>query len=143
MRDDLGVSFSGELVAFLLQFFLQLEIVFDDSVMDDDDLAGAVAMRVGILLRGTAVGGPTRVADAVGAIQRGLGNDLFEIAKFARGAANCQFSVSGYDGDARGIVTAVLELTQTFNDDGDDFLRTDIANYSAHARRLLRKFLTA
>jgi len=91
VSDDLGVSFSGELVAFLLQLFLQLEIVFDDSVMDDDDLAGAVAMRVGILLGGAAVGGPTRVADAVGAVQRGLGNDLFEIAKFARGAANFQF----------------------------------------------------
>ena len=70
MRHDLRVRFGGELVAFCLQFFLQLKIVFDDSVMDDDDLSGAVAMGVGILFGGAAVGGPARVANAIGAFQR-------------------------------------------------------------------------
>src|SRR5258708_37050846 len=98
-------------------------------------------MGVGGFFRGTAVGGPARVADAVGAIQRGLGNDLFEIAKLAWGAADFQFARLGHHGDARGIVAAVLELTQTFDDDGDNFLGPDIADYSAHARRLLTEFL--
>ena len=33
--------------------------------MDDDDLAGAVAVRVRVLFGGPAVRGPARVADAV------------------------------------------------------------------------------
>jgi hypothetical protein len=126
-------------VAFLLQFFLQLEIVFDNPIVDDDDLSGAVAMRVGVFFSGAAVGRPTRVADTVGAIQRGLGDNLLEIAKFARGAANLQFAVPGYGGDARGIIAAVLKLPQAFDDDGDNFFGPDIADYSAHVRGLLER----
>ena len=66
--DDFGVGFGDELVAFALQLFLQLEIIFDDAVVDDDDLAGAVAMRVRVFFGGTAVRGPAGVADAVGAV---------------------------------------------------------------------------
>ena len=95
VRHDLRVGFGDELVAFLLQLFFQLEVVLDDSVVDDDDLAGAVAMRMGIFFGGAAVRGPARVADAVGAFERRLGDDFFEIAKLARSAADFQLAVSG------------------------------------------------
>ena len=48
-----------------LQLLLQIEIVLDDAVVDDDDLAGAVAVRMGVLLGRPAVRRPARVADAV------------------------------------------------------------------------------
>ena len=136
---DLSVGLGDELVAILLQLLFQLEVVFDDSVMYNDDLASAVAMGVGVLFGGAAVGGPARVPDAVGAFQRRLGDNLFEITKFARSAANFHFSVLGYDGDARGIVATVLQLTQTFDDNGNNLLGPDVADYSAHARRLLER----
>jgi hypothetical protein len=60
-------------------------------------------------------------------------------SKFARGAANLEFAALGHDGDARGIIAAVLELPQSFDDDGDNFFGPDIADYSAHVRRLLRE----
>jgi hypothetical protein len=44
-----------------LQLVLQLEVVLDDAVVDDHDLAGAVAVRVRVLLGRTAVRGPARV----------------------------------------------------------------------------------
>src|ERR1700716_1657821 len=113
MRHDLGIGFGDKLMAFLLQLFFQLEIVFDNSVMYNDDLAGAVAMRVSVFFSGTAVSGPARVTDAVGAFERGLGDDLFEIAKLAWGAADFQFSGLRDNGDARGIIAAVLELPQS------------------------------
>ena len=47
---------------------LEREIVFDDAVVDDDQGAGAVAVGVGVLFGGAAVGGPARVADAEGAV---------------------------------------------------------------------------
>src|SRR6266704_155112 len=111
--------------------------------MHDDDLASAVAMRVGIFFSGPAVGGPARVADAVRALQRGLGNALFEIAHLARRAANFQFASLRHYGDACGIIAAVLQLAQAFDDDRHNFFGPDIADYSAHARRLLREFLAA
>jgi hypothetical protein len=67
---------------------LEDEIVFDDAVVHDDDVAGAVAMRVGIFLGGTAVGGPARMADAVDAVG-GIGADgFFKVAELARGATD-------------------------------------------------------
>ena len=68
--DDFGVGLGGELVAFLDELLLQGEVVFDDAVVHDDDLAGAVAMGVRVLFGGAAVGGPAGVTDAVGAVER-------------------------------------------------------------------------
>ena len=65
VRDDLGVGLRLELVPGRLQLLLELEVVLDDAVVDDDRAAGVVAMRMRVLLGGSAVRGPARVADAV------------------------------------------------------------------------------
>ena len=65
VRDDLGVGLGLELVPLRLQLVLQLEVVLDDAVVHDDDAAGAVAVRMRVLLGGAAVRRPARVADAV------------------------------------------------------------------------------
>src|ERR1035438_9265128 len=84
--NDFGVGLGGELVAFGDQLLFQRKIVFDDSIVDDDDLSRAVAMRVGIFLGGAAVGGPAGVSDAVGAVKRLDADHFFEIAQLALGA---------------------------------------------------------
>ena len=68
VRDNLGVGLGDELVPFLLQLLLQVEVVLDDAVVDDDDPAGAVAMRMRVLFGRAAVRRPARVADAVFAV---------------------------------------------------------------------------
>ena len=70
VRDDLGVGFGLELVPLRLQLVLQLEVVLDDAVVDDDDAAGAVAVRMGVLFGRPAVRRPAGVADAVQAVDR-------------------------------------------------------------------------
>ncbi len=70
VRDDLGVGLGDEAVALLLQLALQIEVVLDDAVVDDDDLAGAVAVRVSVLLGRPPVRRPARVADPVVAVER-------------------------------------------------------------------------
>ena len=93
MRDDFRIGFGDELVAFGFEFLLQLEIIFDDAVVHDDDLAGAIAMRMGVFFGGAAVRGPARVADAVDAVDRRLADGFFEIAEFAGGAAKFELAV--------------------------------------------------
>ncbi len=66
---------------------LELEVVFDDAVVHDDEGAGAVAVGVGVLFGGAAVGGPAGVADAVGAVDGRFCDDGFEVAELAGGAA--------------------------------------------------------
>ena len=115
---------------------LEGEIVFDDAVVDDDEGAGAVAVGVGVLFRRAAVGGPTGVADAEAAGDGALGDDGFEVAELAGGAAEFEAVARTGDGDAGGIVAAVFEAAQAFDDDGDRGLRTDVTDDSAHSRSL-------
>jgi hypothetical protein len=85
--DDFGVGFGEEGVALGDEGRLELEVVFDDAVVDDDEGAGAVAVGVGVFFGGAAVGGPAGVADAIGAVDGVFGEDLGEVAELAGGAA--------------------------------------------------------
>ena len=110
--DDFGVGLGGELVALFDQLFLEGDVVLDDAVVHDDDLAGAIAMRVGVLFGGTSVRGPAGVANAVGAVERLQADDFFQIAQLAFGAADLQaFAIAG-DCDAGGIISAIFEPLQ-------------------------------
>ncbi len=92
VRDDLGIGFRAELVAFVDQLLLQADVVLDDAVVHHDNLAGAVAMGMSILFRGTSVRGPAGVADAVGAVERIKADDFFQVAQLAFGASHLQAS---------------------------------------------------
>src|SRR6266403_1550100 len=142
--DDFGVGFGDEFVAFALQLFFKLQIIFDDAVVHDDDLSGAVAVRMRVFFRGTSVCGPPGVADAVGSpacasntIDRGFLDDFFQVAQLAGGAANFQFAGRVHDGDTGGVIAAVFQFAQPFDNDRNDFFGADVAHDSAHAAALL------
>ena len=80
---------------FFFEFLLEFQVIFDDAVVHDDDLALAVAMRMGVFFRGAAVRGPAGVAQAVDAIDGHCANGLLEIRQLAGGAANLQFARFG------------------------------------------------
>ena len=133
MGDDFGIGLGAELVAFVDQLLLQADVVLHDAVVHDNDLAGAIAMRMGILFGGTAVRGPARVADAVGAVERLQPDDLFQVAQLAFGAAHLQaFAVAG-DRDAGRIIAAILQPPQAIDDDRHNPLLPYITNNAAHS----------
>jgi hypothetical protein len=114
-----------------------VQIVFDNAVVDNDDAAGAVAMRVGVLFGGPAMRGPAGVADAERAVQRILAQNLFQVGQLAGRATHLKHRAGGIaDGDARRIVAAVFQSPQPFNDDGNHFLFSNITDDSAHVRIL-------
>ncbi len=106
--------------------------------MDDDDVAGAIAVRVGVFFGGAAVRGPAGVADAVGAIERVDADGFFEVAEFAGGAADGEVVLAVHDGDAGGIITAIFEAPQAVEDDRNGFTATDIANNPTHRVRIAK-----
>ena len=132
VSDDFGVGFGDELVAFFFQLALQLDVILHDAVVDDDDLPGAVAMRVRVFFGRTAVRGPARVADAVRSVDRGLPDDFFEIVQLSRGAADLHLAVAADHGDAGRIVAAIFQAAEAVENQGNDFFRPDIADNSAH-----------
>ena len=68
VRDDFRVRLSDEAVVRFPESFFELEIVLDDSVVNNDNPTGAIAMRMCILFGGTTVRCPTRVTDSVGPV---------------------------------------------------------------------------
>ena len=127
-----------------MRALLELEVVFDDAVVHDDEGAGAVAVRVGIFFCGAAVSGPASVANAVGAVDGIVVKDFVEVAEFAGGAAELKgVGRAGVglsfgdratgDGDAGGVITAVFEAGEAFHDDGDAGFGADITDNATHS----------
>src|SRR5271166_4351342 len=70
MGDDFGVSLGAERVSTFHELLLQDHVVFNNAIVHNHDLSGAVAVGMGVLFRGTSVRGPAGVPDAVGSIER-------------------------------------------------------------------------
>ena len=66
MRNALAVGLGGEYVALVLQLLSEFQEVLHDAVVNDHDLVTAIGMRVGVQVRRTAMGGPSRMPDAAG-----------------------------------------------------------------------------
>ncbi len=137
----ISVSVSDwKLVALGDEGVLELEVVFDDAVVDDDEGARPVAVGVGVFFGGSAVGGPAGVADAEGAVDGVFDEDGGEVGELSGGAAELEAGVvragavggGAGDGDAGGVIAAVFEAGEAFHDDGDDGLRADVTNDSTH-----------
>ena len=131
MRDDLRVGLGDEHVALALQLVLQIEVVLDDAVVNDDDAARAVPMRVGVLLSRPAVRCPARVPDAVGAGERMGVNHRFQVRELAGAAAQVDGAVV-HDGHARRVVASVLELPEAVDENRDDVFRADVTDNATH-----------
>ena len=102
--------------------------------MNDDDAARAVAMRMRVLFGRSAVSGPTRVADAVSAVERTETNRLFEIAQLTFRAKNLELVLFVDDGDTGGVVTAIFEFSQPIDNQRNDLFIAYVTNNSTHAR---------
>ena len=108
MGDDFRVGFGDERMALPLELLLQIEVVLDDAVVDDDDPAGAIAVRMRVLFGRPSVRRPSGVAEAIEAADRLTRDDLFEVGEFPRAATDVD-AVAVDDGDTGGVVAAVFE----------------------------------
>ena len=109
VSEDFGVSLRAKDMAGVHQPTLQLQVILNDAVMHNGDTLLAVDMGMGILVRGTSVGGPARVAQA----HRALGVAACAFVVQAVDLTNClsQLDVAldvdyGYPG---AIIASVLK----------------------------------
>ncbi len=119
--DDLGVGLGAEDVALVAELAAQLRVVLDDPVEDDVDVVGAVAVRVGVLLGDAAVGCPARMREADRRLRLGDGDGAAVRGGLLDGGAQVREVADRADGldvpvieqgDAGGVVAAVLELLE-------------------------------
>src|SRR5208283_5901045 len=91
----------------------------------------SIAMWVSVLLRGRAVRRPARVSDAVRAVHGIEANLLFQIAQLAGGPANLQLVLAHYC-QARGVVPAVVQQLQAFQQYGHHAFVSDVSDNYRH-----------
>ncbi len=141
VRDHLGVGLRREDGAVGQELLLELHVVLDDAVDHDVDPVVGVEVRVRVGLRDAPVRRPARVADPGrggrrehrdGTLAVALGHRLAQVGEVADRAHGLEPLLT-LEGDACGVVAAVLELLQPVEQDLLDRAMTDVADDSAHA----------
>ena len=132
---DLAVGVTGELHPGRFELGAQHREVLDDPVVHDGELAGGVAMRMGVAVGGTAVGRPPGVAHARRpdeGILVGFGQRLLQVGQSAGAPADRQPAVAVQNGQPRGVIAAVLHPTQCVHHDVAGRAMPDVRHDSAH-----------
>ena len=133
LRHDLGIGLGLEPDALTDQKFLDLDVVLDDAVVDDGELAVFTHVGVGVDDIRRAVRRPAGVAKADAAFNVRAAMDLVaEDLQAADGLSHLQFLLRGNDGHARGVIPAVLKMRKPVQQDGRRLFLTNESNDSAH-----------
>ena len=99
MRDDFGVGLRLEDVSLCQKLALEIEEVLDHPVVDDDEPALAVPVRMGVLLGRTPVRRPAGVPDSE-APRHGLAREnRLEVLQLAGAASDLEGPVA-HHGDS-------------------------------------------
>src|SRR5262245_9336747 len=109
MSDSFRVCLRGEFYPPADELFFEIKVVFDDPVVHNDHVAGAMWVRVGF--RRPAVSRPARVADADRSGQWIPSKDCFQITELTFATPHHDLAIV-HDGDPSGIIAPVLKLPQ-------------------------------
>ncbi|MNK02152.1 hypothetical protein D3C87_199720 [compost metagenome] len=133
VRDDLGIGLRLEHVAQRTQLLALFFVVLDDAVVDQGHAVADV--RVGVGLGHPAVGGPAGVADPEQRIEPFTGGGLLHLGHAAGTPhpAHVRLGLALVEhGDAGGIVTAIFQSLQSFDEDRYHIAIRDCSHNAAH-----------
>ena len=134
VRYALRVRFGGEDVAPGEELLPELQVVLDDPVVDDDDAAPAVHVRVCVEVGGASVGRPPGVSHAGGPFGQAVADNSLELGEPARRLVDDGLAARSQNGDARAVVATVLQARQPFQQDGRGGTGARISDDPAHVR---------
>ena len=129
---DLRVRLGAEPVAVALEQLPEVGVILDDAVVDDGDRARAVAMRMGVLVGGFAVGRPAGVGHTQLALRGLARQDALERGDLPDAPAHLETAIVDQR-DTGGVVAAVLEPLEPVHQEWHGLLLADISDDSAHA----------
>ena len=133
MGDRLGVGLGGQGVAARLESVAQLAEVLDDAVVDDGDLAGAVAVRVRVQVVRASVRRPARVGEPDGGVRGPVGDGGLEVDQLAGALLDEQVAGIVHERDPGRVVATVLEPFEALDEDRTRLPGPGVADDAAHA----------
>ena len=138
LRHDLGIRFGSEGHALRDQKFLELDIVFDDAVVDDGKLAVLADVGVGVDVVRRAVGRPAGMAHADGALHiRAAVDEVAQDLEPAHGFFDLKLMPRRNDRDTGAVIAAVFQTGEAVEQNGGSLLAADVSNDTTHKKVLL------
>ena len=132
MDDDLCVSLAFKVIALLCQLLPQLQVIFDNAIVNDSKFSVVAGMGMGVDVRWRAVGCPAGVADAGGARKKRAVRRLFtQTGNAAHDLADGDGLVLNHR-NSGGVIAPVFQLFQSFQQNGSRVLTPGISHNSAH-----------
>ena len=130
--ENFGIRFGVEDIALAQQIVLDLLVVLDNAVMDNGNIAAVGGMGVGVAFGRDAVRCPAGMPHGRGRHGDGTQGQLFfQSGQFAQGPRDMQF-VALHIGHARGIIAAILQTAQTFDNNRNCRTMSGITDNAAH-----------
>ena len=112
MGQNFRVCLRYENMSFGFQFALQVQIIFNNSVMNQHHTSIGTRMRMGIFLSGAAMSRPASMPDSVTAIHRIQLYGFFQIVQLAGSTADNQLSIFPKNGQSSGVVAPVFQFPE-------------------------------
>ncbi len=103
--------------------------------MHQGNFAGLTDMGMGVYIIGLPMGGPAGMPDADGSFNPAFIHPVLQIADFAFSFLNFKLPVN--QGNARRIISSVLQPVQAFYDNIARLFLSDVSYYSTHVLWLL------
>jgi len=129
--NDLGIGIRVELHTLNRQISAQFEVVFDNAIVNQDNIPGAANVRVSVAGGRFAMGCPAGMPYADGTLQRLCIHQGGKFAQFTGFTPNLNTPRFNH-GNARRIITTIFQPAQTVEDNWRGVLPADVANNTTH-----------
>ena len=133
MGNDFGIGIRGKGMAAGTQAPFQFQKVLDDAVMHYRHPAAAPGQGMGVGVGGRAVGRPTGMAQADGALRKAGGGHSGKAVHLAHGLAEPQPAGPVQHGNAGAVIAPVFQPLQALQQDGPSRFLAYIAHDAAHS----------
>ena len=131
MRDDFRISLGTKFVTASQKFFLNRQIVFDNAVVNDDEISRAVRVRMGVAVGGSPMRRPARVTNPDRAFRQIISELVLERVEPSDRLFYKNF-IAAINRNARRVVAAIFQLRQPVQKNRSRFLTANVSNYAAH-----------
>ena len=111
---------------------LEFQVILHDAVMHQRHPAAAIGMGMGVVVGGSAVGGPAGMPQSQRTPGRSAVDRRRQPADLAHGLAQVECARVVNHGDTGAVVTAVLQPFQALVDNGPGLILANVSNNAAH-----------
>ena len=137
LHEYLGIGVRAERHSFRLELSFQVSIVLDDTIMDNGKILRLRIMRMRIDGRGLTMGRPSGMCDTDSTADILVTAIFHQIVYLSFCLADIQVTIVINQCDTCRVVTTILQASQTFNQNRESVLLSNISYYSAHTISLV------